>query len=443
MQKIHISDSFTFGKLLRFALPSVVMVIFTSLYGIVDGLFVSNFAETDAFTAVNLFLPVFYIAGSIGMLLGSGGCALVAKLFGEQKADDARRFFTGLIILTFGIGAAVTLATVWFMPQISLALGARGNVAEQCNVYGIIMIAGLAPFMLQNFFQYFFAVADCPKLGLGITVAAGLTNVVGDFLLIYVAKLGVRGAAAATVIGECVGGIVPLLWVIFRNGELRVAKPKLDIKTVGKICANGSSEFLSNVSVSAVSVIYNFQLLKYIGDAGVDAYGTIMYVSFIFLGCYLGFSVGTAPIVGYNYGAQNTAELKNVFKKSLLFYAVAAALMTVVAVLCAEPLAMIFVSRDKELLALTTRALRIFSVSFLISGFNIYTSAFFTALNNGPVSAAVSTARTLVFQVIAVFVMPLIFGLDGIWGATIAAEALSLGLSFVFLAANRKKYGYI
>lgn len=443
MQQIRISDNFTFGRLLRFALPSIIMVIFTSLYGIVDGLFVSNFAGDGAFAAVNLFLPIFYIAGSLGLLLGSGGCALVAKLFGEGEEVAARRVFTGLIIITTGIGAAITAATVGFMPQIAVMLGARGATAKLCSLYGTIMICGLIPFMLQSFFQYFFAVADRPKLGLIITVGAGVTNALFDFVFMYACEWGVTGAAVATVMGECVGGIVPLIWFIKKNKKLHIAKPSFAPKTIGKVCLNGSSEFLTNISVSLVSIIYNFQLLKYIGEAGVETYGVIMYVSFIFVGCFLGYSVGTAPIVGYHYGAGNADELKNVFKKSMLFYALAAVVMTGISEALATPLAYIFVGYDKELLALAVKALRIFSFSFLISGFNIYASAFFTALNNGVVSAVISTARTLAFQVVAVFVMPLVFGLNGIWSATIAAELLCIILSAVFIITNRKKYGYM
>lgn len=442
--KIQISDKFTFGKLLRFAVPSIVMVICMSLYGIVDGLFVSNFVGDDAFAAVNLFLPVFYIAGSIGMLLGSGGCALAAKLFGEKQDEDARRHFTGITVICAGTGAVITLATIWFMPQIAELLGARGTVHELCVDYGRIMIAGLVPFMLQNFFQYFFAVADKPKLGLLITVGAGVANTLGDFLLIYIAKLGVSGAAAATVFGECIGGFAPLVWLFIKKGKrLYFAKPRFDRKVIGKVCVNGSSEFLSNVSVSLVSVIYNFQLLKYIGEAGVVAYGTIMYVSFIFIGCYLGFSVGTAPIIGYNYGAQNTDEMKSVFKKSLLFYAGSAVVLTGLAEALATPLALVFVGYDPALTELTVTAIRIFSTSFIISGFNIYASAFFTALGNGVVSATISTARTLVFQIVAVYAIPLIFGLNGIWSATVFAELLSLAFSVAFIIRYRKKYGYM
>ncbi len=443
-KRILISDKFTFGRLLRFAVPSIAMVIFTSLYGIVDGLFVSNFAGDEAFAAINLFLPIYYILGSIGFLLGSGGCALVAKLFGEGDENGARRRFGGLLIITLGASIVFTVAAVPFMPNIAHALGATGDAYEYCKQYGTVMLLGLTPFVLQTFFQYFFAVADRPKLGLAITVGAGLTNVVGDFLLIYVAKMGVTGAAIATAAGACVGGVVPLVYFFFKKGKtLYLAKPSFELRSIGKACVNGSSEMISNLSVSAVSVIYNFQLLKYIGNAGVVAYGVIMYVSFIFIGCFLGFSVGTAPIIGYNYGAQNKTELDRVFKMSLLFYAVAATVMTVLAEALATPLAMIFVNYDAELLALSVKALRIFSVSFLISGFNIYASAFFTALNNGIASAAISIARTLVMQIGAVLVMPLIFGINGIWSATIVAELLTLILSVSITLACRKRYGYL
>ncbi len=442
--RIQISDKFTFGKLLRFAVQSIIMVIFMSLYGIVDGLFVSNFAGDAAFTAINLFLPIFYILGSVGFLLGSGGCALIAKMLGEGNADGARRNFGGLVIITATIGAMFTAVIIPFMPRIAVALGATGEAVDHFIVYGTIMIGGLIPFTLQTFFQYFFAVADRPKLGLAITVGAGATNMLGDFLLIYVAKMGVTGAAIATVVGECVGGIIPLVYFFIKKGKtLYFAKPAFALKTIGKICANGSSEMITNLSVSAVSVIYNFQLLKYIGDSGVIAYGIIMYVSFIFIGCFLGFSVGTAPIIGYNYGAQNTDELKSVFKKSLLFYAVSAVALTAIAELLAKPLAMIFVSHDAPLLDFATRAIRIFSISFIISGFNIYASAFFTALNNGVISVVISISRTLLFQIGAVFLMPLIFGIDGIWSATIIAEFVTLTVSVACVIALRKKYNYL
>lgn len=443
-KRILISDKFTFGRLLRFAVPSIAMVIFTSLYGIVDGLFVSNFAGDEAFAAINLFLPIYYILGSFGFLLGSGGCAIVAKLFGEGDENGARRRFGGLLIITLGASIVFTIAAVPFMPNIAQALGATGDAYEYCKQYGTVMLLGLTPFVLQTFFQYFFAVADRPKLGLAITVCAGLTNMIGDFLLIYVAKMGVTGAAIATAAGASIGGVVPLVYFFFKKGKtLYFAKPSFELRSIGKACVNGSSEMISNLSVSAVSVIYNFQLLKYIGNAGVVAYGVIMYVSFIFIGCFLGFSVGTAPIIGYNYGAKNKTELDRVFKMSLLFYAVAATVMTVLAEALATPLAMIFVNYDAELLALSVKALRIFSVSFLISGFNIYASAFFTALNNGIASAAISIARTLVMQIGAVLVMPLIFGINGIWSSTIVAELLTLILSVSITLACRKRYGYL
>lgn len=442
-QRIQISDKFTFGRLLRFAVPSIVMVIFTSLYGIVDGLFVSNFAGDDAFAAINLFLPIFYLLGAVGFLLGSGGCALIAKLFGEGNDESARRLFCGLLIIVSGASIVFSAITIPLMPQIATALGAEGEVHEVCVTYGMIMLGGLLPFMLQNFFQYFFAVADRPKFGLAITVGAGLANILGDFLLVYVADMGASGAAIATIASECVGGIIPLIFFCLRGGKkLYFSRPSLGGKTLTKIISNGSSEFLTSASTSIVNMLYNIQLMKYVGNGGVIAFGVIMYVSFVFVGCYLGFSVGTTPIIGYNYGAKNTVELKSVFRKSLLFIGIAAAVMTTLSVSLARPLAMIFVSHDQTLLDLSTTALRIFSVSFIISGFNIYASAFFTALNNGLISAAISMARTLVFQIAAVFVMPLLLGVNGIWSATVFAELLSLVLSIVFLVKFAKRYGY-
>lgn len=443
MQRILISDKFTFGKLLRYAAPSIIMIIFTSAYGVVDGLFVSNFTGDAAFAAINLFLPIFYLFGAAGMLLGSGGAALISKLIGEGREEDARRNFTALTIVIVAFAGVITAVSIPLMPRIATALGASEEVYTHCVKYGIVMLAGLIPFMLQSYFQYLFSVAERPKLGLLITVGAGVTNMIGDFLLIYVANMGVIGAALATVVGECVGGVIPLIYFFFKKGKrLYYARPQFDGRTIGKICVNGSSELLTGVSTSIVNMVYNFQLLKYIGDDGVVAFGVLMYVSFIFVGCYIGFSVGTAPIIGYNYGAQNVSELKSVFKKSLIFIAGAAVVMTALAELLARPLSMIFVSYDRELLDLSVLALRLFAISFIISGFNIYASAFFTALNNGVVSAVISTARTLVFQIGAVLVIPLIFGINGIWLATVVAEGLSLIISVGMILGLRKKYGY-
>lgn len=443
MARILISDKFTFGKLVRFALPSITMVIFTSLYGVVDGFCVSNFAGNDAFVAVNLFLPIFYLLGSMGMLLGSGGCALIAKLFGEKREEYARKLFSALVIVTSAIALVFTAIFIVFMPRLAVALGADEHVLPHCVRYGYIMLAGLLPFTLQSFFQYFFAVADRPKPGLVITVAAGVTNIIGDFVLIYGFSLGVTGAAVATVLGELVGSVIPLVFFAVPKGKkLFFAAPEFEAGTLGKICVNGSSELLSCVSTSLVNMLYNFQLLRYVGKPGVTAFGVIMYISFIFVGCYLGFAVGTTPIVGYNYGAENRAEMKSVFRKSLGFIALAAGVLTALAEALAVPLATVFVE-DAELVELSARALGLFSVSFIISGFNIYASAFFTALNNGAVSAIISTLRTLVFQVAAVFVMPLLFGVDGIWCATIAAEALSFAVATAMILRYRKRYGYM
>lgn len=444
MKSVHISDHFTYGKLLRFAYPSMIMVIFTSIYGVVDGLFVSNVNGDDAFAAVNLFLPVFYILSSVGFMLGSGGAALISKLFGEQDEKTARRHFGGLLIIVCGVSAVFTLSTVFVMPQIATVLGAEDEVYAYCVSYGRWMLGGLPLFILQTYFQYYFAVADKPKLGLIITVAAGVTNMLGDFLLIYVARLGVVGAAIATIIGEAVGGALPLVYFFVKKGKrLYFAKPIFRIKDIAKICANGSSELLANLSSSVVAVMYNFQLMRYIGTDGVVAYGVLMYVAFLFVGCYLGYSVGTAPIIGYHYGAQNKDELKNVYKKSLVFNAVAAALMFGISQALARPLASVFVGYDENLLDLTTHALRIYSVSFLLSGFNIYASGFFTALNNGLISATIAMVRTFAAQALAVFILPLMFGLNGIWTATIAAEIISIIVTVTMFIVYRKRYGYL
>lgn len=440
---IQLSEHFTYKKLIKFTIPTIIMMIFTSIYGVVDGIFVSNCVGSDAFAAVNLIMPALMIFGTIGFMIGTGGSALVSKTIGEGKQEKAREYFSMLIYLLIIIGFLFTVIGIILVKSISTLLGADETMLEDCITYGRTILIFLIAFILQNAFQSFLIVAEKPSFGLVISIITGVINMVLDFLFMYVLKMGVFGTALATGISQFVGGIVPLVFFLKNNGTvLRLTKAKLEVKAIWQACTNGSSEMLTNLSMSLVNMLYNMQLMKYAGADGVVAYGIIMYVGFIFSGTYLGYSIGTAPIIGYHYGAGNTEELKSLLKKSFKLIAVTSLVMTGLAEILSKLLASIFVSYDAELLEMTTNAIRLFAISYIISGFNIFSSSFFTALNNGFVSAAISFLRTLVFQVAMIFLLPILFGLNGIWLAVVFAEILALIVSLTFLICNRKKYKY-
>ncbi|MCI8546213.1 MAG: MATE family efflux transporter [Clostridia bacterium] len=441
--KIQLSEHFTYKKLIRFTIPTIIMMIFTSIYGVVDGIFVSNFVGSDSFAAVNLIMPALMIFGTIGFMVGTGGSALVSKTIGEGQKEKANKYFSMLIYLLIIIGIIFTIAAVPLVRPLSKMLGANDAMLEYCVTYGRTLIIFLVPFVLQNCFQSLLIVAEKPTFGLIISVATGIANMILDFLFMYVFKMGVFGAALATGLSQLIGGIIPFIYFLKENNSpLRLVKTKFELKPIVQTCINGSSEMLTNLSMSLVNMLYNMQLMKYAGADGVVAYGIIMYVGFIFVGTYLGYSIGTAPIIGYHYGAGNTEELKNLLKKSFKLIAVTSIVMTGLAEISAKLLASIFVSYNAELLDLTTNAIRLFSISYIISGFNIFSSSFFTALNDGLVSAAISFLRTLVFQIAMIFILPAIFGINGIWLAVVAAEILALAISVTFLVLNRKKYQY-
>lgn len=442
--KIKLSDHFTYSKLLRFVFPSIIMMVFTSIYGVVDGLFVSNFAGKTAFASINLVMPFVMILGGIGFMIGTGGTALVSKVLGEGKKEKANEIFTMMIIFTLLLGALLSVIGVISMPWVADFLGATEEMMADCVLYGRIVTGFTVAFMLQNVFQSFLIAAEKPKLGLLATVLAGITNMALDAIFIIVFKWGVAGAAIATGLSQCVGGIFPLIYFLRKNSSLlRLTKTKLEIKPILNACGNGSSELMSNISSSVVSMIYNFQLMKYVGEDGVSAYGVLMYVQFIFVAIYIGYAIGCAPITGYHFGARNHNELKNMLRKSSFLSAVSGVVLTILAIALSSPLAKLFVGYDKELYELTRHAFRLFAYSFLLAGFNIFTSSFFTALNNGAVSAAISFMRTLIFQTSSVLILPIFLGVDGIWWAITVAEIFAFILSLIFLFAKRKKYNYI
>ena len=441
---IQLSDHFSCGKLLRFVLPSIVMMIFTSIYGVVDGLFVSNFAGKTSFAAINLVMPFIMVLGGIGFMIGTGGTALVAKVMGEGDAEKANRYFSMMLLFTVLVGAVLTALGLVFMRPVALFLGATEQMLPSCVLYGRIVIGFTTAFMLQNVFQSFLIAAEKPKLGLLATVAAGLTNMALDALFIAGFRWGVAGAAIATGLSQCVGGLLPLIYFLRPNtSRLRLVRTKLEARTLANACANGSSELMSNISSSIVSILYNFQLLHFIGEDGVSAYGVLMYVQFIFVAIFIGYSIGCAPIVGFHYGAQNYPELKNLLCISVRLMTGAGMVLAALAYGLASPLAKLFVGYDEGLYALTCHAFRLFSFAFLFAGFNIFASSFFTALNNGLISAVISFLRTLVFQTSSVLLLPLLFDVDGIWYAISVAEICATILSLIFLFAKKNKYHYL
>ena len=440
---IRLSDHFSLGRLLRFTFPSIIMLVFTSIYGVVDGFFVSNFVGKTPFAAVNFIIPFLMLLGCVGFLFGTGGGALIAKTMGEGNRERANRLFSMLIYVSILCGVVLAVVGFIFLRPIAIFLGAEGQLLTDSLAYGRVFLIAIPAYVLQFEFQCLFSTAEKPKLGLYVTVAAGLTNMVLDALFVAVFSWGLEGAAAATALSQCVGGILPLIYFARPNSSLlRLGKPVFDWKALLQTCTNGSSELMSNISMSIVSMLYNVQLLRYAGENGVAAYGVLMYVNFVFLAAFLGYSVGTAPVISYHYGAGNHRELQGLLRKSLLIVGCFALGMFVAAELLARPLSLLFVSYDPELLSVTLRGFAIYSFSFLFSGFSIFGSSFFTALNNGLVSALISFMRTLLFQVLAVLTFPLIWDLDGIWMSIVVAELMAAAVTTVFWLAMRKKYHY-
>ena len=441
---IQLSEHFTYKKIFRFALPSIVMMVFTSIYGVVDGTFVSNFVGKTPFAAVNLVWPFLMILGAFGFMIGTGGSALVAKTLGENKKEDANRYFTMLITLVVILGILLTIFGLIVVRPLSHALGARGQMLEDCVTYGRTLMIFNTAFMLQSVFQSLFITAEKPRLGLIMTVAAGLTNMVLDALFIAVFKWGLVGAALASGLSQCIGGILPLIYFLSSKNDtpLKFVKTKLEGKILLKACANGVSELMTTVSSSLVSMLYNFQLMRLAGQNGIAAYGAVMYVEFAFIAVFIGYSIGTAPIVSYHYGSENHNEVKNMLQKSFKIMSVLGITMMVLAQILASPLAKVFVGYDKQLFDMTVHGFRLFSFYFILAGINIYASSFFTALNNGMISAIISFSRTLGFETLAVIILPIFLQLDGVWLAITVAEICAFVISISFLIAKREKYHY-
>ncbi len=443
MTKIQLSDHFDYKKLLRFVASPILMMVFTSIYGVVDGFFISNYTGKTAFAAINLIWPFLMILGSVGFMLGAGGTAIVSQAFGAGNKEDANKYFSLFIYVTVISGVIFTGIGEAIVPYVAKWFDSTPEMMPHCVLYGRIILATMPCFMLQNVFQAFFSTAEKPTLGFIITVAAGCVNIALDGILVGACNMNVTGAAIATCISQVVGAVLPLVYFFCKNSSLlRLGKAKLNFKVLGKACSNGLSEFVSNVSASVVSIVFNFQLMRLIGEDGVSAYGVMMYVNFIYVAIFIGYAIGTAPIIGYNYGAENHAELKNIFKKSMVIMGIIGAAMTALALALAYPISKIYVGYDTDLFELTKNAFFIFAFSFLFSGYSIFASSLFTALGNGIISAVISFLRTLVFQLATVLILPIFFGVNGVWVSMLVAEILATAVSILLCILKRKKYHY-
>ncbi len=442
---IRLSDHFNYSRLLKFTAPSIAMMVFTSIYGVVDGFFVSNFAGKTPFTAVNLIMPVLMIVATVGLMFGTGGTAIVAKTMGEGDREKANRYFSLFVYFAFGTGVVLAVAGIVFIRPVAVFLKAEGELLENCVTYATIILCALPFYVLQLLFQSFFVTAEKPHLGLAVTISSGVTNMVLDAVLVILLpqEYKLAGAAIATAMSQLVGGVAPLVYFFRKNSSLlKLTSTRFDGRAIVKAATNGSSEFMSNVSMSIVAMLYNSRLMEYAGEDGVAAYGVMMYVSMIFSAAFIGYSIGTAPVVGYHDGAKNHAELKSVLRKSLIIIGAFGVAMVAAAQILAWPLAKMFVGYDDNLVDMTISGFRIFALSFVFTGFAIYSSGFFTALNDGLTSALISFLRTLVFQVAAVMILPEIWDLNGIWISIVAAEVMAVLLSVIFLITKRKKYHY-
>jgi len=441
--KIQLSDHFDTKRMLSFTMPSIIMMIFTSIYGVVDGFFVSNFVGKTSFAAVNFIFPVIMLLGALGFMFGTGGSALVAVTIGLGNKDKAQSFFSMTVYISFVVGVILSAISFFVLPYIAGLLGAEGQMLTDSVMYGRIIICSLPFFMLQYEFQSFFITAEKPNLGLYTTLLSGITNMVLDALFMAVFKWGLAGAAFATAMSQMVGGLIPIFYFARKNSSLlRFTKFRYNGNALLKICTNGSSELLSNISMSLVSMLYNYQLLKYAGEEGIAAYGVLMYVNMVFLAIFIGFATGIAPVIGYHFGAHNHDELHGLLLKSIRIICISSVLMLVFGEILALPLSSVFVGYDHHLLDITLRGFLIYSFSFLFSGIAIFASSFFTALNDGLTSAVMAFLRTVVFQVSSVLILPLFFELDGIWLSIVAAEVAAAVIAILFILIKRNKYNY-
>lgn len=435
--QITLAGHYTYRRIVRSVLPSIGMVLVTSIYSIVDGFFVANFAGKNGFAAINLMYPPMMILAALGLMVGSGGAALVAKVKGEGYPEKANRIFTVLIHFCAQLGIVMGLLFAIFCPTITHWLGADASMTHECIVYGRLSMIGMPAFVLQMAFQSFYMAAERPQLGTLMAIISGVINIVFDALFVWALRMGVTGAALATVIAQIVGGFYPMVYFSSRRlnrGTLAFRhRTRVLWHYVGKACTNGLSEYVGNITLSIVSICYNLQLMRLMGQDGVAAFGVVMYLAFVYAALFIGYNIAITPIIGYHYGAQDVGEQRSLLRKSVMIIGVVGLVLTLLAEVLSAPLARLFVGYDATLTALTTKAIRIYMLSFLICGWNMFVSALFTALQNGIVSAGAALARSLVFELSCVWLLPALLGPDGIWLAVNVAELLTLGLCIVLV----------
>ena len=440
---VDMSAHFTTLQLLKYAAPSMAMMVFTSIYGVVDGFFVSNFAGSTAFAAVNFIMPFIMILCSVGFMVGTGGSALIASAAGEGDVPRANSYFCKLVTFTFMVGIVVAVFGFFFARPLAQLMGATGIMLDLSEIYARISMISLPFYMLQCLFQAFFNTAGKPKVGFVVTLCAGCTNIVLDIVFVGILGFGVEGAAAATVCSEFIGGGVSLIYFTRKNPTPYTYRPVLpNPRLIGRTCINGSSEMVANIAMSLVGMVYNIQLLRLLGENGVSAYGVIMYVSLLFSAIFIGYEIACSPLMSFQNGAGNTCEKRSLFKKSMLIISVASVILFVIGESCAYPIAYIFTGYNQDLCDLTVMAFRMYACSFLFMGIAMYGSAFFTSLENGLISAIISFVRTLVCELGAVIILPYLFGAQAIWLSFVVAEIVAALLSGLLIVAFSRKYGF-
>ncbi|MBE6045790.1 MAG: MATE family efflux transporter [Clostridiales bacterium] len=441
--RIQLSDHFTYRRLFAFVLPTIANMIFLSIYGIVDGLFISNFVGKVAFAAVNVTFPIFSVLGVFGLMIGTGGAAIIGKNLGEQESEKANGYFSFFVYICIAVGIVMAVLGVFILRPAIEIIGVEERMVRDCMVYGIIGMITVPCYMLQFLFQILFVTAEKPRLGFWITVIAGLANIVLDFFMIVVFHWGVAGASIATGISEVVGGIVPLIYFSRPNDSLlRIGRPRVEFRALRKACTNGLSEFVSTISESVVTMLYNFQLLRLAGADGVAAFGVMQYCTFIFFAVFAGYNMGVQPLFSYNFGADNRVEMKNLFKKSMILMEGGGLMMFAILVIFARPLVSIFIGYDAGLVDMSVHGMRIYALIFITCGINIFVTGMFTALNNGVVSAFIATVRVVICEIGSVMILPIFFGLNGVWFSASVAEVGSIIPVIIFVVTLRKRYGY-
>lgn len=445
MEKTHngIAQEFNLISLLRFVAPTVVMLVFMSLYQMVDAVFVSKFVGENALSALNIVYPFPSIVIAVSIMLATGGSAIIARNMGEGKEKEAKENFSFIVLVGAVIGVAIATAGILFIEPLIYMLGATPSLYDYCYEYLFILVLSVPLSVFQMLFQSFFVTAGKPHLGLTLTVLGGVSNIVLDYVFIVLCGFGVSGAALATSIGYSIPGLFGLIYfAVSRKGTLYFVKPVFRWGVLFKCCINGSSEMVNNLAVAVTTFLFNVLMLKYEGEAGVAAITIVLYAQFLMTSAFMGFSSGIAPVVSFNYGSGNVRQLKKIFKISVWVIAVVSAAVFVIAETCSDVVIMVFTPAGSEVFGLTKYGFAIFSFSFLCTGMNIFASALFTAFSNGKISAILSFLRTFVFLTACLLFLPLFWGVDGIWLAVPVAEVMALFVSVYYLVRFKKVYQY-